>query len=85
MPNAVNKSGAVSPATRANASMQPVMMPGDAVRRLTARIVFHFGTPSASAASRRLEGTVASISSVVRVIVGTIIIASATPPAKAEK
>ena len=35
LPKAVNSSGAVSPATRAKASMQPVMMPGEAVRRLT--------------------------------------------------
>ena len=43
------------------------------------------GTPRPSAASRMACGTVASISSVVRVMVGTIMMASATPPASAEK
>ena len=40
------------PATRANASMQPVLVPGDAVFRLTESTVRHFGTPSPNAASR---------------------------------
>ena len=34
LPKAVKSSGAVSPATRAKASMQPVMTPGDAVLRV---------------------------------------------------
>ena len=85
LPNAVNSSGAVSPATRANASMQPVIIPGMAVRRLTDIAVRHFGTPSPKAASRIACGTVASISSVVRVIVGIIMIASATPARERRK
>ena len=85
LPKAVKSSGAVSPATRAKASMQPVMMPAEAVLRLTENTVRHLETPSPSAASRIASGTVASISSVVRVMVGTIMMASATPPAKAEK
>jgi len=55
------------------------------VRRLTDITVRHLGTPRPSAASRIECGTVISISSVVRVIVGTIMMASATPPENAEK
>jgi hypothetical protein len=43
------------------------------------------GTPSASAASRSVSGTSRTSSSVVRVTVGSIRMASATPPASAEK
>ena len=68
----------------AKASMQPVMIPGDAVRRLTEIAVRHLGTPRPSAASRMVCGTVAA-SPVVRVIVGTIMMARATPLASAEK
>ena len=85
LPKAVKSSGAVSPATRAKASMQPVMIPGEAVRRLIDMTVLHFGTPRPRAASRIAWGTVASISSVVRVMVGTIMMARAMPPARAEK
>ena len=65
-------SGAVSPITRARPSTTPVAMPLNAVGRTTLRIVFHFGTPSAYEASRRLSGTSLSISSVERSTIGSI-------------
>src|SRR6188768_1280296 len=83
--NAVNKSGAVSPATRAIASITPVAIPGAAVRSITRKVARHLGTPSPSAASRSDSGTNLSSSSVVRVTVGNISTASAIPPANAEK
>ena len=47
LPNAVKISGAVSPATRAKASMQPVMMPGEAVFTVMDSTDRQFGNPSA--------------------------------------
>jgi hypothetical protein len=81
----VKISGAVSPATRAKASMQPVMMPGEAVFTVMESTERQLGTPSARAASRTACGTISSISSVVRQTVGIIMMPSATPPEKAEK
>ena len=49
--NAVNKSGAVSPATRATESMMPTTIPGVAVRSMMRSVARHLGTPSPSAAS----------------------------------
>src|SRR3954454_3384208 len=43
----VKRSGAVSPAARATASVVPVTMPPIAVGRTTLRTVRHFETPSA--------------------------------------
>src|SRR5579871_5313376 len=85
LPRAVKISGAVSPATRANASMQPVMMPGDAVRTDMERTDRQFGKPKPRAASRIAFGTINSISSVVRQTVGIIMKPRATPPEAAEK
>src|ERR1700686_5246251 len=85
LPRAVRSKGAVSPATRAKASMQPVIIPGDAVLTVIASTERQFGTPSARAASRTAFGTISSISSVVRHTVGIIIIPNATPPENAEK
>jgi len=65
--------GAVSPATRANASITPVMIPDLAVRNVTEIVLRHCGTPSPNAASRTACGTISNISSVVRATVGTII------------
>ena len=48
-------------------------------------MIFHFGAPSAAAASRSVFGTRFSMSSVVRTITGIMMIASATDPAQAEK
>ena len=53
------------------------------VRRTIERIVRQAGTPRARAASRRSLGTSRIISSVVRMITGTISRARATLPAKA--
>jgi len=49
------------------------------------KVVRHWGMPSPKAASRTACGTSKSISSVARHTVGIIMIANATPPAKAEK
>ncbi len=65
--------------------MQPVMTPGDAVLRVMERTERQLGTPSPSAASRIAWGTISSISSVVRVMVGIIMMPRATPPESAEK
>ena len=43
----VTSSGAVSPMTRAMASVMPDVMPAMLVGMTTLRIVRHFGTPSA--------------------------------------
>ena len=83
LPSAVNRSGAVSPAARATASMIPVRMPGSPVRMTTDRTVRHAGIPRASEASRSEFGTSFRISSVVRMMTGTMITASATLPANA--
>src|SRR3954467_13094399 len=68
----VISSGAVSPMMRAIASITPVTMPAIAVGRTTLTTVFHFGTPSAYAASRRWLGTMRSISSVDLTTIGII-------------
>ena len=47
MKPAVISSGAVSPITRAMASMTPVVMPAIEVGSTTFTIVSHLGTPSA--------------------------------------
>ena len=60
---AMISSGAVSPMTRAMASVTPVMIPAMAVGSTTLTIVRHFGTPRAYDASRRSVGTSLSISS----------------------
>ena len=78
----VTSSGAVSPMTRATASVMPDAMPAIAVGMTTLRIVRHFGTPSAYAASRSSFGTILSISSVERTTTGIISTHSATAPAK---
>ena len=60
-------------------------MPGSVVRTTTVRLVRHREYPSASAASRSECGTSSIISSVVRVTIGIISIASAALPASPEK
>ena len=47
MKPAAISSGAVSPITRATASITPVTMPASAVGSTTLTMVSHFGTPSA--------------------------------------
>jgi hypothetical protein len=80
----VKSSGAVSPETRATASMAPVAIPEAAAGSTTPVVTRHCGAPSASAPSRKEAGTRRSISSVVRVTMGIMISPSATPPARAE-
>ena len=82
--SAVKRSGAVSPAMRAVARMIPVTMPARAARQETSVITLEVGAPSAAAASRRLDGTRRSMSSVVRTMTGIAMIASAMPPAQPE-
>ena len=82
---AVKRSGAVSPATRASATRTPVTMPGSAAGRITLQTARPRVAPRARAPSRRLGGTSASSSSVVRTTIGIIITPSAKPPASAEK
>ena len=72
--------GAVSPITRATATITPVMMPAEAVGRTTLTTVRHFGTPRAYDDSRRPLGTTFSISSVERTTIGIISTDSATAP-----
>ncbi len=84
LPSAVNRSGAVSPATRATESRLPVTMPGRAVRSTMVRLVRQRGYPSARAASRSEFGTSLISSSVVRMTIGTISMARAQLPARAE-
>ena len=78
--DAVKSSGAVSPATRATASMTPVSRPDAAAGRITLQATRHRGAPSPSAASFIWLGTSRSISSAVRTTMGNISTARATPP-----
>ena len=55
-----------------------------AVGTTTRRRTFHCGIPSASPASRSDAGTSRTISSVVRMTIGSMMTASATAPARAE-
>ena len=63
--------GAVSPMTRAIASITPVVMPVEAVGSTMRSTVFHFGTPRAYDASRSALGTSRIISSEVRTTIGS--------------
>ena len=81
LPNAVNSSGAVSPAIRATATMTPVMMPG--ARRAGARSA---GGPSTRACRARAPPPAATWAPaapsprVVRITIGIMIRPSAKPP-----
>ena len=79
----VKSKGAVSPAARAIASVVPVRMPPKDVGTTTRKTVCHFETPSAKLASRSSFGTSASTSIVARATSGSMMIASAKPPANA--
>ena len=85
LPSAVKNSGAVSPAARAIASMEPVVSPAAALGSTTFRTVRHFGVPRASEASRTLVGTRPSISSEVLSTIGHMMSPRANAPARAEK
>src|SRR4051794_12139286 len=76
----VTRRGAVSPITRATASITPVTNPAIAVGRTMRSTTFHFGVPSAYAASRRWLGTIFRISSAERMTIGVIRTARATEP-----
>ncbi len=82
---AVKRSGAVSPAMRASDTRTPVRMPLRAAGRTTPRVVRQRVKPSARAPSLISRGTRRTISSVVRVTMGRSMMASASPPASAEK
>ena len=79
MPTVIS-SGAVSPITRAIASITPVTMPAIDVRSTTLTTVSHLGTPRAYEASRSSFGTSRSISSTERMTTGVMRTASATAP-----
>ncbi len=84
LPSAVNRSGAVSPATRARPSIAAVTIPRLAAGSTTRTIVAVREAPSASDASRSDRGTASRNSSALRVMIGIIITPSATPPASVE-
>src|SRR4029077_2629497 len=85
LPNAVNSIGAASPRARDIAKTTPVMSAREDTGRTTPRIVRHLGTPRARAASRRESGTSRSASWALMRMIGTMIKAYETDPAKAEK
>ena len=75
--------GAVSPATRAIASIVPVTIPPSDAGTTTLTTVFQRRAPSAALASRSELGTSVSTSCVERAISGISMIASATPAIQA--
>lgn len=83
-PRAVNISGAVSPITREIASRIPVNIPPNAAGSYTFIITRALLPPSASPASFNDAGRIFSVSSVERMMSGSIMIHSATLPAIAE-
>ena len=78
----VKRSGAVSPAARATASVVPVRMPLSVVGRTTPSTVRQRLTPRARLASRSETGTRASTSCAARETSGNMMIASAIDPAQ---
>src|SRR5207244_11962671 len=70
LPNAVNRRGAVSPATLARASSMPVMIPGSAAGITTVATALHLVAPNARAPSRNAFGTARKNSSVLRHAIG---------------
>src|SRR6266436_3588080 len=85
LPKAVNRRGAVSPATLARASKRPVVIPGRAAGMTTVATALHLVAPRARAPSRRVFGTARRNSSVLRTAIGIIITPNAMPPASVEK
>ena len=80
----MKRSGADSPATRATPNITPVRIPGSAVGSTIFQIIWVRVQPMPSAASFILRGTIFMASSAVSTTVGSIRIASDTPPAIAE-
>ena len=83
-PNAVNINGAVSPITREIANNTPVNIPPNAAGNCTLIITRARFPPRANPASFNEVGTIFNVSSVERIINGSIMIHSATLPAIAE-
>jgi len=81
---AVKSNGAVSPDARTTASMTPGSMPGSAVGNPVRQTTWLGVQPMPTAASFIRAGTIFMASSAVSMTVGTIRIASATPPVGAE-
>src|SRR5437867_11532077 len=85
LPNAVNRRGAVSPATLARASSKPVMIPGRAAGITTVATALHFVAPNARAPSRNALGTARKNSPVLRTAIEIIITPNAMPPASVDE
>ena len=83
-PRAVNMSGAVSPMTREMASSTPVKMPPKAAGSCTRSITRALLPPRARPASLSEAGSILRVSSVERMMSGSIMMHSATLPAMAE-
>lgn len=83
-PNAVNKSGAVSPITLDTDNNIPVKMPPKAAGSCILSITLALLAPNANPASFKDKGSIFRVSSVERIISGSIIINNATLPAMAE-
>jgi hypothetical protein len=76
--------GVSSASIRWEPSRMPVMIPLSAAGKVTLAAAFHSGEPKAREPSLKVCGTSLTISSVLRIIIGSIKIARATPPANAE-
>src|SRR5581483_536910 len=85
LPNAVNRSGAVSPAARATDRSAPVITPAVAAGTISWSDTRQRGSPSARPDSRRPGGMRRTALSVVRITIGSISTASAIAPENAEK
>src|SRR2546426_11551600 len=85
LPNAVNNIGAASPRARDIAKTTPVISAREETGKTTPRMVRHLGMPRAREASRSESGTSRSASWAVMRMIGTMIKAYETDPAKAEK
>src|SRR5215470_3801169 len=85
LPNAVKSMGAASPSTLETANTTPVRRAREETGKTTHRIVRHFGTPRARAASRREAGTSRKASWALIKIMGIMMKAYATEPERPEK
>ena len=83
-PKAVTNSGAVSPITLDTASSEPVNSPPKAEGNKILRITEVYDPPNARPASLSEAGNIFILSSVDLIIIGNIMMASATLPAIAE-
>lgn len=83
-PKAVNIKGAVSPKTRDTAKRIPVKRPPKAEGSRTRTMTVEYDAPKANPASFNEPGNIFKVSSVERIINGSINIAKEIPPAKPE-